>query len=717
MWERFCAHHAVPSFPANEHHVAAFVLARLEAGISPSAIGANLSAVRWYHLHEPDPPVSGVTDLARRVLSMQERVVPQRVQGAPVVSVGALESMCRIERPAKVLGYSARLVRHMSGLSPRQLMAIRVDEIDWVPSGAILHVPALESSGRAGASSAEEVRLERFAMLRFCPVQALEALVESSDGGRLFSPALANPTGAKGWDPVGDVSGLGWAIASRNRALVTVGYHGALRAAELVKARAEDLEWLPERRRFILKIPTSKTSGADADYVPLPATGETSCPVAALQDWFNYRGPDNGPLFGQIHHGVTEDRGISADEIRKVLAALAARAGVESSVTAHSLRRSWATHAWLGGDVPIEAIMVRLRHAGPEITGRYIEDLGVHVLDPSSFLDPTVVAATPDRELPSQAAEFSTEPLDHFVAQAGLLAAKADYAPSTLTSYTSSWNTWSKWADHNGFPPFPADPDHVALFVASRQSDGLSVSSITGYLTAIRAVHLGRNAPVGGLANAIADILEGARRSDRRPAVPAAILTIDEVALMANAARTEYDNTQDWRALRDEIMVVVGFTGAFRGNDLLRLRLDDFTTLDGEVVVARMTASKQNQRGHRPERVRLDDQPGLRPMVGLLNEWRAVNQADAPLLGAHRGADRSVGTDTVLYRLRRLGRNAGLETVPAVHSLRRSWASYAYTEGLDIAEISRHLRHTNPTVTPRYVERHDPWRHSPEPSQ
>ena len=96
--------------------------------------------------------------------------------------------------------------------------------------------------------------------------------------------------GAKGWDPVGDTSGLAWAIASRNRALVAVGYHGALRAAELVKARAEDLEWLPERQRFILKIPSSKTSGVNADFVPLPATGKESCPVAALQDWFDYRG-------------------------------------------------------------------------------------------------------------------------------------------------------------------------------------------------------------------------------------------------------------------------------------------------------------------------------------------------------------------------------------------------------------------------------------------
>ena len=53
-------------------------------------------------------------------------------------------------------------------------MAIRVDGIDWVPFGAILHVPALQSAGRAGATPAVEVRLERFAMLRFCPVEALE---------------------------------------------------------------------------------------------------------------------------------------------------------------------------------------------------------------------------------------------------------------------------------------------------------------------------------------------------------------------------------------------------------------------------------------------------------------------------------------------------------------------------------------------------------------
>ncbi|MBK9559181.1 MAG: hypothetical protein IPO44_06370 [Candidatus Microthrix sp.] len=258
-----------------------------------------------------------MTDLARRVLSMQERVVPRRAQGAPVVSVGALESMCRIVRPAKLVNYSARLVRHLSGLSPRQLMAIRVDGIDWVPFGAILHVPALQSAGRAGATPAVEVRLERFAMLRFCPVEALEVLVDSSGDEMLFTPGLANPTGAKGWDPVGDTSGLAWAIASRNRALVAVGYHGALRAAELVKARAEDLEWLPERQRFILKIPSSKTSGVKCRFRSRYRRQAKSPARSRAPRLVQLPRFDDGPLFGQIHHGITADRD-PGGEIRKV---------------------------------------------------------------------------------------------------------------------------------------------------------------------------------------------------------------------------------------------------------------------------------------------------------------------------------------------------------------------------------------------------------------
>ena len=154
-----------------------------------------------------------------------------------------------------------------------------------------------------------------------------------------------------------------------------------------------------------------------------------------------------------------------------------------------------------------------------------------------------------------------------------------------------------------------------------------------------------------------------------------------------------------------------GFTGAEATT--CKAPLDDFT-IDDKVVVARMSASKQNRRGRRPERVRLDDQPGLRPMVGL--QRMADGQRPRRSSGArHQGANGPVSYDRL--RLRRTAVRAGLETVPAVHSLRRSWASYAYTEGLDIAEISRHLRHTNPTMTPRYVERHDPWRHSPDPSQ
>jgi hypothetical protein len=572
----------VSPLPANEHHAAAFVLARLGAGISPSAIGANLAAVRWYHVHRTDPPIEEVTDLARRVLSMQERVVPRRAQGAPVVSVGALESMCRIVRPAKLVNYSARLVRHLSGLSPRQLMAIRVDGIGGFRS-AILHVPALQSAGRAGATPAVEVRLERFAMLRFCPVEALEVLVDSSGDEMLFTPGLANPTGAKGWDPVGDTSGLAWAIASRNRALVAVGYHGALRAAELVKARAEDLEWLPERQRFILKIPSSKTSGVNADFVPLPATGKESCPVAALQDWFDYRGPDDGPLFGQIHHGITADRGISAGEIRKVLAALAQRAGVESSVTAHSLRRSWATHSWLNGGDGLESIMVRLRHTGPGSQA----DIGtlVSVLDPSSFSTRRWCHPRPCvPRLPNSPPTVG--PVGGPSGQAG--------GRPTMRLDTSR-HTGLELEQLGGrarVRSFPAIP--IALFVAARQRDGLSVSSITGYLAAIRAVHLGRNAQVGGLTGATAAILEGTTLTVARPPAPSS-----RSADRSHGGRCVPGTSAlvIGGALRDEITVVFGFTGVARQRPARSASTTCY--VDDKVVVARMSASV-NQHGRRP---------------------------------------------------------------------------------------------------------------------
>ncbi len=90
----------------------------------------------------------------------------------------------------------------------------------------------------------------------------------------------------------GDVRGL------RDRALLLVGFAGALRRSELAAIRFEHLE--KTDRGIRLTLPQTKGEQTDAVTVPLPYGDTELCPVHALEAWMQAAGLTEGPVFRRI---------------------------------------------------------------------------------------------------------------------------------------------------------------------------------------------------------------------------------------------------------------------------------------------------------------------------------------------------------------------------------------------------------------------------------
>ena len=90
----------------------------------------------------------------------------------------------------------------------------------------------------------------------------------------------------------GDLRGL------RDRALLLVGFAGALRRSELAAIRLEHLE--KTDRGIRLTLPHSKGDSAGAVTVPLPYGDTELCPVHALGRWLQAAGLTDGPVFRRI---------------------------------------------------------------------------------------------------------------------------------------------------------------------------------------------------------------------------------------------------------------------------------------------------------------------------------------------------------------------------------------------------------------------------------
>jgi len=87
-------------------------------------------------------------------------------------------------------------------------------------------------------------------------------------------------------------------IGLRDRALLLLGFAGALRRAELVALTTADLSWTKAGLR--LKIRESKTDQERTGQIVAIAPGKAACPIKALKTWLAAAEITSGPIFRPI---------------------------------------------------------------------------------------------------------------------------------------------------------------------------------------------------------------------------------------------------------------------------------------------------------------------------------------------------------------------------------------------------------------------------------
>jgi integrase len=163
------------------------------------------------------------------------------------------------------------------------------------------------------------------------------------------------------------VAGCGTDLAgTRDRALLLLGFAGALRRSELVAVDREHLRFTDVGLRLL--IPSSKTD-AEGKGVELGISRgkrRETCPVRALEAWLDASGCRFGPVFRKIDRwGTIEHRRLGGDAVRDILLkrAAAARITVDGGerLSPHGLRAGFVTEAYMAG-ARDEQVMDHTRH-------------------------------------------------------------------------------------------------------------------------------------------------------------------------------------------------------------------------------------------------------------------------------------------------------------------------------------------------------------------
>lgn len=133
----------------------------------------------------------------------------------------------------------------------------------------------------------------------------------------------------------------------RDRALLLMGFAGALRRSELVALDFEHLTLKPEGLSVL--IASSKTDqDGQGQIVAIPrVAGSPYCPVQAVYDWRMAAGIENGAVFRRMQRGdVVGQVRLTPQSVALVIKELAAKVGLDPARYAgHSLRSGFLTSA------------------------------------------------------------------------------------------------------------------------------------------------------------------------------------------------------------------------------------------------------------------------------------------------------------------------------------------------------------------------------------
>jgi integrase len=156
----------------------------------------------------------------------------------------------------------------------------------------------------------------------------------------------------------------------RDRALLLLGWAGALRRSELAALRVDDLRFEPEG--VVARLRRSKTDQeAVGDAVAIPfGAEEATCPVRALRSWLDLSG-GGGSVFRRIDRHGNIGVSLTPTAIATIVRERAVSAGIDGDFAGHSLRAGFATTAARAGRTEA-AIMRHGRWKSVQVARRYI---------------------------------------------------------------------------------------------------------------------------------------------------------------------------------------------------------------------------------------------------------------------------------------------------------------------------------------------------------
>ena len=288
-----------------------------------------------------------------------------------------------------------------------------------------------------------------------------------------------------------------------------------------------------------------------------------------------------------------------------------------------------------------------------------------------------------------------------------LLNLKSSKAINTVRAYKSDFSDFGLFCAQNGFKSLPSEPKIVSLYLTHLSTKDAKISTLKRRLVSIGVIHKLKGYYLDTKHPSIIENIMGIKRRKGSIQLAKKPILISSLKKIINVI--DEQDKEEIKKFRDRSIILVGFSGGFRRNEIVSLDYDDLDFVT-EGLKINLKRSKTDQFGEGfTKALPYFDNSQYCPVVSL-KKWIEISKIKSGAVFRRfcRGSRLSKNrlTDqTVALLIKEYLKLTGIDNKNySGHSLRSGFATSAAESGAEERSIMAMTGHKSTEMVRRYIK-------------
>ena len=288
-----------------------------------------------------------------------------------------------------------------------------------------------------------------------------------------------------------------------------------------------------------------------------------------------------------------------------------------------------------------------------------------------------------------------------------LLNLQSSKANNTVRAYKSDFDDFRLFCAQNGFKALPSEPKIVSLYLTHLSTKNIKMSTLKRRLVSIGVIHKLKGQYLDTKHPSIIENIMGIKRRKGSIQKGKKPLLINDLKKIINVI--DEDKEEEIKKFRDRSILLIGFSGGFRRNEIISLDYDDLDFVT-EGLKINLKRSKTDQFGEGSVKgLPYFDNSKYCPVISLKKWIEVSNMGSGPLFRrfskGSKLTENRLTDQTVALLIKKYLKLAGIESKNySGHSLRSGFATSAAESGADERSIMAMTGHKSTEMVRRYIK-------------